>query len=80
MTDLIKYYARDIVLDAPRVTSREIRSFSLTCVKWADEVADASNRQIIAATANGWLKIAREIDRQVVNGREAFDDLRGKLD
>ena len=62
------------------ITTQEFRQFSIECLKWADETANASDRQIIMSVANRWLKTASMLDRIVLNGAELTDDLRRKLD
>ena len=59
------------------VTSQEMR---LDCLHWADEAANASQRDLMLRVANSWMDIASSIERHVSNGRElALPDLRSKL-
>ena len=62
------------------ITTQEFRQFSLECLKWADETANPSDRQIIMTVANQWLRTASTLDRIVLDGAELTDDLRRKLD
>ena len=62
------------------ITTHEFRQFSFECLKWADETANPSDRQIITSVANQWLKTASLLDRIVLGGAELTDDLRRKLD
>ena len=62
------------------ITTQEFRQFSLECLKWADETANPSDRQIIMTVANQWLRTASTLERIVFDGAELTDDLRRKLD
>ncbi len=62
------------------ITTQEFRQFSLECLKWADETANPSDRQIIMSVANQWLRTASMLERIVFDGAELTDDLRRKLD
>jgi hypothetical protein len=58
------------------VTAESMRHFSVTCLDWADQVEDASRRQIIVDVAKTWLSIAAVVE----HCRAPVPDLRSKLD
>jgi hypothetical protein len=58
------------------VTADSIRRFSVTCLDWADQVEDASRRQIIVEVARSWQNIATVVEHYSV----PVPDLRTKLD
>ena len=61
------------------VTSQEMREFALECLRWSDETANASQRDIMVRLAKTWMNVASQIDRHVAAGGKAFADLRTKL-
>jgi hypothetical protein len=58
------------------VTAESMRSFSVTCLDWANQAEDASRRQIIVEVAKSWLNIAAVVEHCV----SPVPDLRHKLD
>ena len=60
------------------VTSHEMREFALECLRWSDETANASQRDIMVRLAKTWMNVASQIDRHAAGGK-AFADLRTKL-
>lgn len=62
------------------ITTQEFRQFSVECLKWADETANASDRQIIMSVADQWLRTASALERIMLDGAGLTDDLRRKLD
>jgi len=62
------------------VTPQEMRLFALDCLRWADETANASQRDLMIRIAKTWTTTASTIERHVNNGGElALPDLRSKL-
>ena len=58
------------------VTADSLRSFSVTCLDWANQAEDASRRQIIVEVAKSWLNIAAVVE----HCGAPVPDLRHKLD
>ena len=58
------------------VTADSMKGFTVTCLDWADQVEDASRRQIIVDVARSWLNIATVFEHY----GEPVPDLRTKLD
>ena len=61
------------------VTSNEMRTFALECLRWSDETDNASQRDIMVQLAKTWMNAASQIDHHVAAGGEAYPDLRNKL-
>jgi UV DNA damage repair endonuclease len=62
------------------VTPQEMRLFALDCLRWADETANASHRDLMIRIAKTWTNTASTIERHVSNGGElVLPDLRSKL-
>jgi hypothetical protein len=62
------------------VTTKSMRAFSFSCLKWARKCRNPSDRQVMVSTAREWLKLAEQIDRYVADGRgEMVPDLKRKL-
>ena len=62
------------------VTPQEMRLFALDCLRWADEAANASQRDLMRRVANSWMNTASHIERHIGDGGElALPDLRSKL-
>ena len=40
------------------VTSHEMREFALECLRWSDETANASQRDIMVRLAKTWMNVA----------------------
>jgi hypothetical protein len=53
------------------VEKDSIMQFCLTCVEWADQVTNPSDRQIIVNVARSWLRTARLVDNQMLADYEA---------
>jgi hypothetical protein len=62
------------------VTPQDMRVFSLECLRWADETSDQRDRALMLRVAHLWMARASAIDRKVIDGGEAAEDLRVKLD
>jgi hypothetical protein len=62
------------------VTTQDMRSFALECLRWSDETDNASQRDLIVQVAKSWMNIASGIERRVDGGCEIVADLRTKLD
>ena len=58
------------------VTADSMKSFSTTCLDWADQVEDPSRRQIIVEVARSWRNIAAVLEHCTA----PVPDLRTKLD
>ena len=62
------------------VTPQEMRLFALDCLRWSEEIASASHRDIMRGIAETWMNTASSIERHVGDGGElAAPDLRSKL-
>jgi hypothetical protein len=63
------------------VTPDEMRLFALECLRWADETADVSHRDLMLRIAKTWMATASAIERHVKDGHKlAHANLRSKLD
>jgi hypothetical protein len=63
------------------VTSREMRLFARECLRWSDQAADASQRDLVLRVATSWMNTAAAIERRIGHGDgSALPDLRTKLD
>ena len=62
------------------ITTRDMRIFSLECLKWAEARDNASDRETIVRVARMWMKTASEIDLRIGDGAKMVPDLRRKLD
>jgi hypothetical protein len=61
------------------VTPQAMKLFAVTCIEWASEERDPSNRTHMIAMAKFWLRVAKELDIRVSWGAELLEDLRTKL-
>jgi hypothetical protein len=62
------------------VTPQEMRLFALDCLRWSEETANASHRDLILRIAKTWMNTASSIERHISDGYElATPDLRSKL-
>lgn len=61
------------------VTTKSMRTFSLDCLRWADQTPNPSHRQTILSVARTWLKTAEAIDHTVADGGDVLPDLKFKL-
>ena len=58
------------------VTPHEMRLFALDCLRWAEETANASHRDLMLRIAEAWMNTASSIERHVGAGDElALPDL-----
>jgi hypothetical protein len=62
------------------VTPQDMRHFALDCLRWSEETANASQRDLMRRVARTWMNTASALDRRIDNGDELVDDLRRKLD
>jgi len=53
------------------VEKDSVMQFCLTCVEWADQATNPSDRQIIVNVARSWLRTARLVDNQMLADYEA---------
>ena len=62
------------------VTPQEMRLFASDCIRWSDETANASHRDLMKQIAQTWTNTASSIERHISNGGElTLPDLRSKL-
>ena len=62
------------------VTTQEMRLFALDGMRWSEETANASHRDLMLRIAKTWMKTAASIERHIGDGGElAAPDLRNKL-
>ena len=62
------------------VTPQEMRLFARDCLRWSEETANASHRDLMLGIAETWMNTASSIERHVGDGGElAVPDLRSKL-
>jgi hypothetical protein len=58
-----------------------MRLFATDCLRWAAEVSNPSDREIIVSAAQMWLRTASFIEHRLREGDTLMcDDLRMKLD
>jgi len=53
------------------VEKDSVMHFCRTCVEWADQATNPSDRQIIINVTRSWLERARLVDGQVLADHEA---------
>ena len=53
------------------VEKDSVMHFCRTCVEWADQATNPSDRQIIVNVARSWLRTARLVDNQMLADYEA---------
>ena len=58
------------------VTPQEMRLFARDCLRWSEETANASHRNLMLGIAETWMKTASSIER---HGGLALSDLQSKL-
>jgi hypothetical protein len=62
------------------VTIKTIREFSTDCMRWAEQMRNPSDRQLITDAGRRWAETANAIERYVWSGRgEILPDLKEKL-
>jgi hypothetical protein len=62
------------------VTPQEVRLFAMDCLRWSEETANASHRDLMLQIAKSWMNTAARIERYIGDGYEmAAPDLRNKL-
>ena len=62
------------------VTTQEMRLFALDCLRWSEETANASHRDLMKQIAKTWMNTAASIERHTDDGEElVLPDLRSKL-
>ena len=72
---------KDVRKQRARVTPLDMRLFGLECLRWAEQAADASQRDLMLRVATSWMNTAAAIEGRVGNGdASALPDLRTKLD
>jgi hypothetical protein len=62
------------------VTTQDMRLFALDCMRWSEETANASHRDLMLRIAKTWMNTASSIERHIASGDEAISDMRCKLD
>ena len=58
-------------LGSDMVGKASVMHFCRTCVEWADQATNPSDRQIIINVTRSWLETARPVDNQMLTDYEA---------
>ena len=58
-------------LGSDMVGKASVMHFCRTCVEWAEQATNPSDRQIIVNVARSWLETARLVDDRVLADHEA---------
>ena len=68
-------------VEAVMVTPQEMRQFAAECMRWSDQIDNASHRELMIRVAQSWMAIAAALERRLsANDELALPDLRSKLD
>lgn len=68
-------------VEAVMVTPQEMRQFAAECMRWSDQIDNASHRELMIRAAQSWMAIAAALERRLSASDElALPDLRSKLD
>ena len=68
-------------MEAAMVTPEEMRLFAADCLRWSDQTANPSQRDLMVQIAKTWMGTAAALERRLSMGDElALPDLRSKLD
>ena len=62
------------------ITPEEMRLFALECLRWSDQTANASQRELMLQIGRTWMQTATALERRAIISDDVLPDLRGKLD